>query len=104
MSRPKRNIQRDFADGVLCAEIVKHFLPKLIDLHNYSQAHSVAQKTYNWNTLNVKVLKKIGLTLTKKEIENVVNMVPDTIESILLAIKFHIEQKLANKGSSSFVQ
>ena len=104
LSRPKRNIQRDFSDGVLLAEIVKHFLPKLIDLHNYSQAHSVAQKSYNWNTLNVKVLKKIGLTLTKKEIENVVNMAPDTIESVLLALKYHIEQKLANKGQSSMMQ
>ena len=59
LSRPKRNISRDFSDGVLLAEIVKHFLPKLVDLHNYSAAHSLSQKTYNWNTLNVKVLKKI---------------------------------------------
>ena len=80
LSRPKRNISRDFSDGVLLAEIVKHFIPKLIDLHNYSAAHSVSQKTYNWNTLNVKVLKKIGLTLSKKDIENIVNMVPDAIE------------------------
>ena len=80
LSRPKRNISRDFSDGVLLAEIVKHFIPKLIDLHNYSAAHSLSQKTYNWNTLNVKVLKKIGLTLSKKEIENIVNMVPDAIE------------------------
>ena len=42
LSRPKRNISRDFADGVLAAEIVKHFLPKLIELHNYSAAHSVS--------------------------------------------------------------
>ena len=35
-------------------------------MHNYSQAHSVSQKTYNWNTLNVKVLKKLGLNLSKK--------------------------------------
>lgn len=69
LSRPKRNIARDFSDGVLLAEIVKHSLPKLVDMHNYSQAHSVSQKTYNWNTLNVKVLKKLGLNLSKKEIE-----------------------------------
>ena len=34
------------------AEMVKHFFPKLVDLHNYSAAHSVSQKLYNWNTLN----------------------------------------------------
>lgn len=36
LSRPKKNIGRDFADGVLMAEIVHHFFPKLVELHNYS--------------------------------------------------------------------
>ena len=65
LSRPKKNIARDFSDCgkfeiffilffpiVLVAEVVKHFLPNMIDLHNYSNAHSIQQKTYNWNTLN----------------------------------------------------
>jgi len=91
LSRPKRNIARDFSDGVLLAEIVKHYLPKLVDMHNYSQAHSVSQKTYNWNTLNVKVLKKLGLSLSKKEIEQIVNMEPDSIEKVLLALRFHVD-------------
>lgn len=34
------------------AEIVKNYIPHLVELHNYSAAHSVSQKTYNWNTLN----------------------------------------------------
>ena len=41
LSRPKKHISRDFSDGVLIAEVVKHYLPNLVDLHNYSQAHSV---------------------------------------------------------------
>ena len=61
LSRPKKNIARDFSDCVLIAEVVKHFLPQLVELHNYSNAHSVQQKTYNWNTLNQKVLKKMSL-------------------------------------------
>ena len=40
LSRPKKHIGRDFADGVLLAEIVQHYIPKLVDLHNYSLAHS----------------------------------------------------------------
>jgi hypothetical protein len=36
LSRPKRNISRDFGDGVLMAEIVKHFCPRLVEIHNYS--------------------------------------------------------------------
>ena len=61
LSRPKKNIARDFSDCVLIAEVVKHFLPQLVELHNYSNAHRVQQKTYNWNTLNQKVLKKMSL-------------------------------------------
>jgi hypothetical protein len=48
LSRPKRSIARDFADGVLVAEIVCHYFPKLIELHNYSNANGYAQKIYNW--------------------------------------------------------
>lgn len=52
LSRPKKNISRDFADGVLMAEIVAHFLPKLVEVHNYSAAHSLSMKATNWDTLN----------------------------------------------------
>ncbi|KAJ3275313.1 Sperm flagellar protein 1, partial [Borealophlyctis nickersoniae] len=52
LSRPKRNITRDFSDGVALAEIIKHYIPKLVEIHNYSPANSVGQKVYNWNTLN----------------------------------------------------
>jgi hypothetical protein len=86
LSRAKRSISRDFSDAVLAAEVVKHYFPKMVDMHNYSQAHSVSQKTYNWNTLNTKVFKKLGLSLSKKEIENIVNMAPDSIELVLLAL------------------
>ena len=48
LSRPKRNISRDFADGVLTAEIVAHYFPRLIEIHNYPPANSYSQKMYNW--------------------------------------------------------
>ena len=38
--------------AVLMAEVVANFLPKLVDMHNYSAAHSIRQKVYNWQTLN----------------------------------------------------
>ena len=65
LSRPKRNIARDFADGVLVAEVMKHFLPRIIDLHNYSSANAVEKKMYNWNHLNDKVFRRIGFKLAK---------------------------------------
>lgn len=101
LSRPKRNISRDFSDGgeepgtprrwraaerqtrrawgcddaapspppnaarpppftalpprprpVLVAEVVHHYFPRLVELHNYSGANSLRQKLYNWGTLN----------------------------------------------------
>lgn len=41
LSRPKKNIARDFSDGVLVAEVVTHAIPRLVELHNYSAANSV---------------------------------------------------------------
>ncbi|RYG57465.1 hypothetical protein EON66_00325 [archaeon] len=38
--------------AVMMAEVVAHFYPKLVELHNYSAANSVRQKLYNWSTLN----------------------------------------------------
>ena len=69
LSRPKRNITRDFSDGggkrylniidtriilyvVMAAEVVKHFAPRLVELHNYTPANSTRQKLENWRTLN----------------------------------------------------
>lgn len=72
--------------------MVKHFLPNLVELHNYSAAHSVQQKTYNWNTLNQKVLKKINLGLSPKDIKDAVEMVPETIERVLFSVRFKIDE------------
>ena len=41
--------------AVALAEIVHHYFPKLVELHNYSPAHNSVQKMYNWTTLNQKV-------------------------------------------------
>ena len=105
LSRPKKNIARDFADcgksslhnfsnfvtfTVLVAEVVKHFLPHLVELHNYSGAHSIQQKTYNWNTLNTKVLKKLHYQISPGEIKDLVEMVPETIEKVLFTLRFKI--------------
>lgn len=38
----QRNIARDFSDGVLCAEVIRHYFPNLVELHNYSPANSGA--------------------------------------------------------------
>jgi hypothetical protein len=52
LTRPKKNISRDFSDAVLLAELIKHNSPSLVEIHNYPSAHSIKQKLANWNTLN----------------------------------------------------
>jgi hypothetical protein len=52
LSRPKRNIHRDFSDGVLVAEIINNYLPKYVELHNYSAMHAKSDKFNNWVMLN----------------------------------------------------
>lgn len=37
---------------VLFAEIIDHYNPKLIELHNYTATGAIPQKIANWNTLN----------------------------------------------------
>jgi CH-like domain in sperm protein len=36
------------------AEIVKFFIPKIVDMHNYPSTANVQKKEANWSTLNTK--------------------------------------------------
>ena len=92
LSRPKRNIGRDFADGVLFAEVVKHYFPKLVELHNYSAAHGVSQKLYNWRTLNQKVLRRLGLKLDAAEMDAIARAEPGYIEALLVRLMKKMEK------------
>ena len=94
LSREKKNIARDFCDGVLTAEIMKHYYPKLVDIYNYPEANSTQLKLVNWNTLCLKVFRKIGFSLTKNELENVVNSKPKAIENVL----WRLYNKLLSNG------
>eukprot|EP00933_Yihiella_yeosuensis_P019477 TRINITY_DN15772_c0_g1_i2.p1 TRINITY_DN15772_c0_g1~~TRINITY_DN15772_c0_g1_i2.p1 ORF type:complete len:241 (+),score=62.94 TRINITY_DN15772_c0_g1_i2:118-840(+) len=95
LSRPKRNISRDFADGVLFAEIVNHFFPRIVEMHNYSAANSNTQKMYNWNTLNAKVLKKLGYQIHQQDIDETTKAHPGTVERVLKQLQYKIQQAQA---------
>ena len=82
---------------MLIAEVVKHFQPQLVDLHNYSNAHSVQQKTYNWNTLNNKVFSKIGMQTSLKDIKDAVEMMPETVERVLFTLRFKLDEYSGRK-------
>lgn len=97
LSRPKRNISRDFSDAVLAAEVVAHYCPRLVDVHNYSAANGLAQKIYNWSTLNNKVFRRLHFTLTKEDIEAVASCEPQMIERILKLLKYKDLVRLSSR-------
>jgi len=100
LSRQKKNMARDFNDAVLLAEMIKHYYPKLVELHNYPPASSTKQKIANWETLNNKVLKKLGLKIPKEEINDVINSKPNAIE-ILLKKVYRAIQNLQNGNQNN---
>lgn len=88
LSRPKRNIARDFSDGVLLAEVVAVYFPHLVEIHNYPAANSQKQKIYNFETLNNRVLKKLGFTIPRPVIEDIVNCKPGAVENVLNTLQY----------------
>ena len=92
LSHPKKNISRDFSDGQLLAEVIKHYCPKIVDLNTYLPAATTNQKCYNWDTLHNRVLKKLGVKLTKKEINDIILCKSLAIEHLLEKIYTGIEK------------
>ncbi|KAJ0005131.1 hypothetical protein NQD34_011345, partial [Periophthalmus magnuspinnatus] len=103
LSRPKRHITRDFSDGVMAAEVVKYYFPKLVDLHNYVPASGTPQKLSNWVLLNrqdtwpklfkKKVFCKLNFQVTDDTVNKIVLNTPGAIEPILSILKEKIEQR-----------
>ncbi|KAG7209305.1 hypothetical protein KM043_015416 [Ampulex compressa] len=89
-SKPKKNIARDFSDGVFMAELLKRYYPKHIDVHNYIPGNSIAKKVDNWAMLNRKVLSKLDMKLEKDVINQLANSQPGIIEKILSDLRVRI--------------
>ena len=100
LSRQKKNISRDFNDAVLLAEMIKYHYPRLVDLHNYPSASSTKAKLVNWETLNKKVLKKLGVKISKNEINDIINSKPNAIENLLGRLH-HVIHGLPQESTNS---
>lgn len=92
LSRPKKNIARDFSDGVLVAEIIQYKFPTLVELHNYSPASATDKKLLNWAVLNRKVLSKLNFSLSDEVIREVIAAKPGVIEKVLLMLRLKLER------------
>ncbi|XP_041123531.1 sperm flagellar protein 1 isoform X2 [Polyodon spathula] len=82
LSRPKRNIARDFGDG---------------DLHNYIPANSTQQKLSNWGTLNRKVFSKFNFHVPEETVKKIILSTNGVIETVLCTLRDRIEEKRAGK-------
>lgn len=71
---------------VQLAEILKQLYPNLVTMHSYQQKNSVKSKYSNWSVLNKKVLSKISLALTEKEMLRLSNTEPGAIEDVLFRL------------------
>ncbi|XP_061389304.1 sperm flagellar protein 1 [Musca vetustissima] len=95
-----KNLHRDFSDGLLVVQLLKKFYPKLIDLHNYPPRNNTQLKVNNWETLNLKVLTKIGLQQNKNSIEKFAKAVPGAIESLLYDIMLLAREQLEQRKNN----
>ncbi|XP_010726421.1 sperm flagellar protein 1 isoform X2 [Meleagris gallopavo] len=93
LSRPRRNIARDFSDGVMVAEVVKFFFPAMVQLHSFVPASSTPQKLANWGHLNRKVLSKLNFSVPNEVIRQIVQCRPGVVEQVLLLLRQKIEEK-----------
>ena len=98
LSRPKRNIARDFSDGILFAEVIAAYFPHLVELHNYTAANSVKQKISNFETLNTRVLRKLNYTIPRSAIEEIVNGKPGSVENVLNSLQFKMAKYREQKN------
>lgn len=94
LSRAKKRIERDFSDGYCVGEIIRHFLPQIIELHNLTPANNLQQKLANWGLLNSKVFTRFGLNVPHSITQNICNGRPGYIEVFLYNLRYKIEEKL----------
>lgn len=103
LSRPKRNLSRDFSDGVLVAEVIKFYFPKMVEMHNYVPANSLHQKLSNWSHLNRKVLNKLNFSVPEDVMRRIAQCVPGVVELVLIPLRQRLEerQKRRKQGAGS---
>ncbi|CAL8072237.1 unnamed protein product [Orchesella dallaii] len=87
-SRPKKTaVHRDFADGVMMAELVAHYIPKIVNTRNYVSASNTKTKISNWTHINEKVFKRLRFQLTPSLIKCITDARPGMIERVLQPLR-----------------
>ncbi len=80
--------------GILAAEVIRYYLPDMVNVNNYISNSSLKQKKINWGMLNKKVLSRFGLNLPETIINDLSNGKPGTIEIFLFNLRLKIDEEL----------
>ncbi|CAF2687537.1 unnamed protein product [Rotaria sp. Silwood2] len=101
LSRPKKRIEKDFADGVMVAELIKYYFPSWVDLHNYAAANSTQQKLINWGLLNRKIFYRFGLNVPEQIMRGICLGRAGLIEIFLYNLRTKIDDVIHQKVKTS---
>jgi hypothetical protein len=104
LSRPVRNLDTDFSDGILVAEIVAYFFPEYVDLDLFHPARNMSQRTKNWRILNSDVLPKLSLHAPGTVVHDITNGDHRAVELFLLHLREKLEEHLIRTGRKSRLQ
>jgi hypothetical protein len=81
--------------------VIKHFCPRLVELHNYSPASATQQKIYNWTTLNQRAMKRLSMNLTQSDITSVCACKPNAVERVLRTLMVKIPKFLSKEAAKA---
>lgn len=73
---------------VMMAELVAHYVPKICNATFYVPTSATGKKIENWNHLNQKVFRRIGLQFTPELIQKLATSRPGVIERVSQEIHF----------------
>ncbi|XP_064538621.1 uncharacterized protein LOC135428503 [Drosophila montana] len=78
--------RRDLCDVVNVAKLFKQLDYKLVEAHNYFSHSSLSLKLQNWETFNLLVLRKMGMTLSRQALEDLATGRLGAIKSLLFQL------------------
>ena len=100
LSRPRKNLSRDFSDARLVAEIIAYYNPKMFDINSFPTVNARNYKLSNWESLCRKALKYFNIELTQENIMDLVDGRPFAIENFLYVLKPKLDDNVFNVDKS----
>jgi len=104
LSRPIHNIEADFADGILVAEIIAYFFPEYVDFEMFHIARNMSQRAKNWRLLNSKVFLKLSLHAPGTVVHDIINEEHRAVELFLIHLREKLEDHIIRTGKKSRLQ